>query len=559
MNKAVLGGFILVIGAVVVVAGLMVFNSMNPNISGAINPVISNDNQIVGNNTNDNVSSPNTLLTLIPFSGSNSQSNLSPKPSPKPTLPPDPMDHIISLFDIFVKSTFPQTNIPGSAVVIVKDNKIVYMNCFGVKNLASGEPVTKDTLFEIGSCSKAFTATNIAQLVSAGLMSWDDPISKYFNDTSQFQLYDSNVTGNITIRDCLSHRSGQPAYSQDMEWIIFNDSYSKMLYNLRLVKNDTAFNTTYNYNNIIYALPGYCAAKVTNTTWSELIKDDLLTPLSMTTATSTVKDFFNSPDHITPYMYLANGTIIPYHTASIDEVGPAGVLGCSISEMANWLKFQISDTGYYNGQKIVNKSELDETRTGQINYTSSAKYGFGWVVTDNIISHAGDTISSQTSVAVFPSKGIGIVSLTNIGPIGMDFNNALLVKLALLLKGDETTDPWLIYKDQHKPLPFPDPAPPIVNPLPLGTYAGVYSNYLYGNITITENNNTLKCYYGNNNQSNNLEHWNGNVFVDKIYQAPFNFTDIHNGSAHQLEVTGLKDYNTIPANEISVFNRTNST
>ena len=550
MDNKVSAGIVLGFILIVAVVGVFVFNPFNSNTSS--------DNALVGidqSGNNTDIIPSTTLLNPIPFSsGVHNQSPSSVAPTPDPEPSPDTMDHIISLFDEYVKYTFPKTGIPGSAVVIVKDGKIVYMNCLGVKNLASGAPVGPNTLFEIGSCSKSFTATNIAQLVSEGLMSWDDPLSKYFNDTTEFQLYDPTLTGQLTIRDCLCHRSGQPAYSQDMEWIIFNDSYSRMLYNLRYVKNDTVFRSTYNYNNIIYALAGFYAARATNTTWSELIKEDLLKPLGMTNSTTTVNDFFNSPDHATPYKYLSNGTLVPYHTANLDEVGPAGVLGCSISQMANWLKFQIADTGMYNGVQIVSKKELDETRTGQIDYTDNLKYAFGWVVNDQLISHAGDTISSQTSVTIFTSKGIGLVSLTNAGPMGSNFNNALLSKLALLLKGDEVTDP---YNDQ-KPAPYPEPEPPLVNPMGLGNYTGVYSNDFYGNITIIDDNNALKCYYGHNTQPNDLKHWNGNVFIDPIYDMPIEFTDIYDDSAHQLEITGPQNYSTTPPGESSVFHRINT-
>jgi CubicO group peptidase (beta-lactamase class C family) len=546
VSAGIIVGFVLIVGAV----AFLVFNpTLNNSISG---DVLSTVNQ-TGNNTNNtnNIAPLNVLITLNPAYAGYSQSYSLPSPSSNPETPADPMDHVISLFSAYVNSIFPKTGIPGTAIVIVKDDKILYMGCLGVKDLASGAPVDPNTLFEIGSCSKAFTATNIAQYVSEGLMSWDDPISKYFT-SAEFQMYDSSATDKLSIRDCLSHRSGQPAYSQDMEWMIFNDSYSRMLYNLRDVKNNTAYNTTYNYNNIVYALAGYYAARDQHATWSDLIKEDLLDPLGMTTATTTVKDFFNSPDHATPYKLLSNGTLIPYHTVNLDDVGPAGSLGLSIAQMANWLKFQIADTGIYNGVQIVSKKELDETRTGQITFGEGAQYAMGWIVNDQLITHAGDTLSSQTYVTIFKTKGIGLVSLTNAGPIGLNFNTALVTKLGLLLKGDEVTDPFI----NPKPAPYPDPVPPLVAPLGLGNYTGIYTNDFYGNITITTENNILKCFYGHNTQPNDLNHWNGDVFIDPIYDMPFNFTDIHDNSAHQLEITGPQNYNTTPAGQSSIFNRT---
>ena len=135
-------------------------------------------------NNNGDVHQLSNTLYLILLSKNHQQGSNSntpkPGPSPGPGPEPDPLHHIISLFDSYLKSTFPQTGIPGAAVVIVQNGKIVYMNCLGVRDLTSKKPVDPNTLFMIGSNTKQFTATNIAQLVSAGLMSWDDPITKYY-------------------------------------------------------------------------------------------------------------------------------------------------------------------------------------------------------------------------------------------------------------------------------------------------------------------------------------------------------------------------------------------
>lgn len=149
--------------------------------------------------------------------------------------------------------------------------------------------------------------------------------------------------------------------------------------NLRYRENSTPFRSTWQYNNLIYVIPGYAAARVNNTTWSELIKEDLLIPLGMTTSVTSYWDFLNTSNHAKPYYLLKNGTMMEYDIIP-DSVGPAGSIYSSISEMANWLKFQLNDTGYYNGVKILNKTELDETRTGQIKISETAQYGFGWAV-----------------------------------------------------------------------------------------------------------------------------------------------------------------------------------
>ncbi len=118
------------------------------------------------------------------------------------------MEHIISLFDQYIKSNYNQSLIPGMAVLIVQNDKILYMNCLGVKDLESKEPVDEDTLFGICSITKQFAATNIAQLVDEGLMNWKDPITDYYSYPDEFQLYSDEASEQITIHDCLIHRSG---------------------------------------------------------------------------------------------------------------------------------------------------------------------------------------------------------------------------------------------------------------------------------------------------------------------------------------------------------------
>jgi len=486
----------------------------------------------------------NVLATIVNDSKGNLQKETSSNSS---------MDHVIGLFDAYVNSTFPKARIPAASIVIVQNDKIVYMNCLGFKDLESGEPIDQNTLFGIGSATKQFSATNIAQYVSNGSISWDDPITKYYPDPNEFKLYSDYVTNNITIRDCLCHRSGLPANGGDDYYTYFNDSYSAALYKLRYMENNTEFRSKFQYNNIIYALPAFSAARANNATWYELIKKDLLEPLGMKTATTTYNDFLNSPNHATPYKLLKNGTLKQYDIIP-DPIGPAGSIYSSISEMANWLKFQIADTGQYNGIQIVSKKELDETRTGQIKVIEGAYYGFGWVIQNDTIWHDGDSDSFHSMVTIYPSKDLGIVILSNGGIYADGFRKCLNTKFRELLKGNETSDPWPSVKNKldasWKPVL---PEPPIIDPQPLSTYVGVYSNKIFSNIKITTDNNTLICYYGNDSRPYDLKCWNNNTFEEPTNNHFFNFTDISNGTAHQLTV---KLTNT-PENV--TFNRTNDT
>lgn len=579
-NNKVLAGIALCSFLVAAFAGLLLYNFLSPE-SAETTKIISTDNQTGNNTTNINtdVLPLFAQVSFIPISsGFYGQSNSSSTSTPGF----DPTIDIISIFDAYVKSTFPQTGIPGGAIVIVQNGQIVYMNCLGVKDVASGDPVTSDTLFFLASCSKAFTSTNIAQLVDHDVMAWDDPVVKYYPKTEEFLLYDPAVTSTITVRDLLTHRSGLPNSCGDLNGMLFNDSFSDILYKFRYVYNNTPFRSTFNYQTIMYALAGECAAKANETVWSDLIKEDLLIPLGMTYSTTTLNDYLNSPDHTQTYIRIANGTIMPYGPNGAEYDAPSGNIASSIKEMANWLSFQIAGTGMYNGVQIVSKSNLDETRTGQIfqyntnPLTNPLMYGLGWNVipeierdpNGNIISldptrpitidHSGSNGDGTSIVAFYPTKGMGIVVLLNENNYGLAYGPALKQKFQSLLVGDYNTDPWPIYRDLVGPKPNL-PIPPIVDPQDLNKYVGVFFNEFYGNINVTTDNNTLTCYYGNNSQEHTLNPWNGDVFEDPtIPGSCFNFTDYEGSNYQNLTVNVFTDYTQSP-NAPAVFNRTNST
>lgn len=557
MDNKVLAGIILLLGLGLTLAGFLTYNSLNPNSS--LNNGFIGTGTPLENNTNHNDSdffqdTQHFKSYSIYNYQSSSSSSLSPGPSPTP----EPTPNIISLFDAYVKSTFPQTGIPGGAIVIVKNEQIVYMNCFGVKDVVSGAPVTEDTLFYLASCSKAFTSTNIAQLVDQGLMTWNDTVIKYYPKTEEFQLYDPAVTDSITIRDLLLHRSGLPNECGDINGMLFNDTFPEILHKFRYVENNTPFRSTYNYQTLMYALAGECAARSSNTLWSDLIKKDLLDPLGMNTATTTLNDYLNSPDHTSTYLRLANGTLKQYGPNGAEYDAPSGNIASSIKEIVNWLKFQIEDTGMYNGVQIVSKTNLDETHTGQIytDHTNTTMYGFGWNVLNGNLYHSGSNGDGMTIVGVYPSKGMGIVVLLNENNFGRPYGPALQKKFQDLLDGDYTSDPWPLYRDALGPKPNP-PIPPIIDSLALSSYVGVYNNAFYGNINITTDSNILTCYYGNNSQGFNLKHWNGDVFEDpNIPGSLFNFTDYQTNKYQNLTVNVFTDYTTQPTTPAE-FNRTN--
>lgn len=541
MDNRVLGGLTIVCVLIVVVAGIIIYNT-HPSKSEVNNTQVNDlnkSNNYSYNNTTQTplVTLPLTLLYQSRLPSYNSNSSVS-IPSNK-TDSKSNLDNILQLFDAYVNSTYPQTGVPGAAIVIVHNNKIIYLNCLGVRNVATGAPITPNTLFQLASDTKAFTATNLAQQVDKGVMNWNDLITKYYPNPKEFKLYSNMVTNEVTLKDVLCQRVGLYEHSGD-EFQLFNyTDYDKNLYKFRYFKNASKFRTTFSYNNILYALSGESAARAAKTPWSKLITKELLLPLDMKNTVTTYYDFMHSPNRIHTYYHIGNALKerVPMNTDS----PPSGIISLPITDIAKWLIFQIRDDGTYNGKRIVSKKNLDMTRTGWIKQNSMSMYGFGWNVAKDMISHTGSMFYSNSVVTIYLKEKIGISIFTNEGTYGTAFITALNLKLNDLLHG-KSSDPWPQWKkDLMPPVRLPN-APSHLTPAKiLNTYTGVYSNSIFGKITVIKKKNTLFCYYGNNQQPFDLTHWNGDVFMENNYDQAFNFTNINHGSAHKL-TTNITDY-----------------
>src|SRR5471032_517738 len=181
--------------------------------------------------------------------------------------------------DADVNTILKTFDVPGIAVAIVKDGKVVVAKGFGVRKLGAPAPVDGRTLFEIASNSKAFTAATLAMLVDEGKLSWDDPVTKHLPG---FRMYDSYVTGEMTVRDLLTHRSGLGLGAGDLLWWpTTNFSTNEIVEKLRYIKPATSFRSRYAYDNLLYIVAGQIIAAKTGKPWGEAVRERILTPLGM--------------------------------------------------------------------------------------------------------------------------------------------------------------------------------------------------------------------------------------------------------------------------------------
>src|SRR5271168_4425926 len=229
--------------------------------------------------------------------------------------------------------------VPGIAIAIVKDGKIVLAKGYGVKKLGEAAPVDENTLFGIGSNTKAFTSAALASLVDAGKISWDD---KVYERLKGFQMYDPYVSHEMTIRDVLTHRSGMGLGEGDLLfWPHTTFTREEIIYRLRFMKPASSFRSRFAYDNLLYMTAGQIIPAVTGKSWEEYIREKILLPLGMNTSNLSTNAFRPGDDYASPHSRVdGNLQVIPFQ--DLDNAAPAGAINSSVAEMSKWIQLQLN-------------------------------------------------------------------------------------------------------------------------------------------------------------------------------------------------------------------------
>src|ERR1700757_1994900 len=241
--------------------------------------------------------------------------------------------------DSYVARSLKTFEVPGLSLAIVKDGKVVMAKGYGVKKLGESAPVDANTLFGIGSNTKAFTAAALATLVDQGKISWDDPV---YERLKGFEMYDPYVSKEMRIRDLLCHRSGLGLGEGDlMFWPHTTFTRDEVVYRLRFLKPATSFRSTYAYNNLMFVTAGQVVAEVSGKSWDEYVRQKILLPLGMKDTTTTPTAFKPGGDVASPHSKV-DGKLQPIPFENLDNAGPAGSINSSVPDMSKWLLLQLN-------------------------------------------------------------------------------------------------------------------------------------------------------------------------------------------------------------------------
>ena len=404
--------------------------------------------------------------------------------------------------DNYINRALTNWRIPGVAVCIVKDNKVVLLRAYGIKELGLPAKVDINTLFMIGSNTKAFTATSLAMLQAAHKLSLDDKVTKYL---PQFKLDDRYAGEQAIIKDLLCHRLGFRTFQGDFTFYNTNLTRDQVMQKLGMMKAAYPFRTKWGYTNSAFLTAGQIIPVVTGKPWEVYLKENILAPLGMQGTLPLTADMPKALNRTVPHT-LIEGILAPIPYAQLDALAPAGGISSSANDMSKWVLALLND-GKVGSRQVISNAAIRATREpqdimGSVTYPDGERsyelYGLGWVLQDyagrQIVSHTGGVNGYVSSVTLVPQDHLGIVILTNTD------QNDLIESLNWEVIDAYFKKPFHNYSDIYLAQFKANAATETANDrklkdtvtlklqpaLPLDKYTGKYTNDLYGNLTITQ-------------------------------------------------------------------------
>lgn len=301
-------------------------------------------------------------------------------------------------------------HIPGMALVIVKDDRVILAEGFGYADVENKVPVGPQTNFAIGSTSKAFTATLAAMMVDEKSMLWDDKVTDYIR---WFKPELGEETGNLTIRDMLSNRSGLAR--NDALWVSGTVTREDILRESMDAIPLGKFRKSFHYNNVLFSAAGEATARAANArSWDSLLQERILTPLKMHSSTSLNAQSVNMA---LGYRWREDSeSYEQLNKKNLDNIAAAGGIHSNAMDIANWLRFNLN-RGSFEGKRLLSESQFEQLWRPVVPVSKDKHYALGWFTGSwngkKVVEHGGSIQGYAAQVALMPEEGLGFALLTN--------------------------------------------------------------------------------------------------------------------------------------------------
>lgn len=463
--------------------------------------------------------------------------------------------------DAYFAKAVKDWDVPGMAVGIVKDGKMVFAKGYGVREVGKPDKVDENSLFAIASISKAFTTTAMAMMVQDGKLRWNDPVRKHL---PYFQLYDDYVSNNAMVIDLLSHRIGHRTFSGDAIWYLSDDLTAEdIIRRARYLEPSYPFRAGYGYSNIMYITAGEVMKTVDGRPWGPIIQSRIFDKIGMDRSVYSSKMLASKGNFITPHSTL-DGKNLPIQWEDWEIIAPTGGVISSAVDMSKWMIFNLQH-GVWKGDTLLTKDSrnilwsvqnpgrVDHTDKNQDTHLSG--YGLGWNLQDYKgklrATHGGGYSGVLSNITLIPDDNLGIIVFTNCmkgGILGAvvnytldaynrsperDWSAEMLSQSAKRQAADTRIEDR---KNARQMGTKPS--------VPTDKLVGIYASDIYGNIEVRQEGSVLRMYFEHSKRFNaTLEHWHYDVwkinFDRADQQSWFSFGTVQFDMDNNLAVKGM--------------------
>ncbi len=454
-------------------------------------------------------------------------------------------DKIIQSIDSYVQKVKEEWHLTGVAASFAKGGEVFYSKAYGLKEIGQPDAIDVNTVFQIGSVSKSFTAAVMASLVDEGKVSWEDTVVNILPD---FKMYDPWVTANMQVKDVMTHKSGLggqvgtylPNLGYDRD-----DIYKMMA----LIKPSYSFRNDYQYNNITFIIAAKIIEKVTGKSWEENVQERIFNPLGMTSSSMNGEGFLATENKAVPHEYIYKDGIVTRALHGDDQalwwltvIGPAGSINSNVGDMIKYADFHKNNGVNAEGKQIISEKQMKYLHKG-LTITSqdtnrTTLYGHCWFIEQNnryrLYFHTGTTWGFATLCFFVPQLDLSGIMFMNC-EVDSDPRYAIMRRLIDLMMGapvegftpefkdysKESLDKYIASEiksaEEAAAKEAEDRAAGKLKELPAPKASAITGKYvkdeLWGDAFITSEKDGLYIAVGKKGFKNKLEHKNGNSYT----------------------------------------------
>lgn len=459
-------------------------------------------------------------------------------------------------FDAYVTQTMKDWKVPGAAIAVIKDGKVILSKGYGLRDVQNNLPIDEHTMFPIASITKSFTVATLGTLATEGKLEWDKPVRDYMPD---FRMYDDVMTLRLTPRDLVTHRTGLPRH--DATWYRSGLTREQMYSKLRYLEPNRDMRQEFQYNNLMFMTAGYLAGRLSGSTWEEAVKARIFGPLGMTSSNFDFGATFKAGGDVAhPYRKDDNEVareIPPYE--GDPALGPAGAIVSNLSDMTQYLLMYMNQ-GKHDGKQIISLGDIKQMTSPQMIIPSASldpeisfsNYGMGLFVSNyrghKYVQHGGNLDGFSLLISFLPDDNIGSVILLNMD--GSSLREVLAQNIADRLLGlsqvdwnKRYLDRYMAFKKAADDARTKNYVPRVLGTTfahPIDDYVGEYGNPAYGVIAVERAGNDKDLKITFHGMTSTAEHWHYEMWrtphnpLDPMEETPIMFQTDWEGNIASL-------------------------